>query len=233
MEANERDALANATLVREAEWVPRGHIVVDPSRMFIKGWDQEDYNHFWVRLMSEHVRYLVATPGWECSRGARTEVGYALTFSPAQCVVVDVEGNPLGLPTITRLGEAARAALFDWGWSQDEVDAYLAPLALARPDLSQSAQSQTFDWLIEERRYQVDRFGSAEDDQHLRDGGLDADGWWAAQLQTYLERARAGELEGPAARIELAKFVATAVALMESTVRVHGTIPRSGPRREG
>jgi hypothetical protein len=232
MEANERDALANATLVREAQWVLRGHIVVDPSRMFVKGWDQDDYNHFWVRMMSEHVRYLVATPGWECSRGARTEVGYALTFSPAQLAVVDMDGSPLGVSTITSLAEAARAALFESGWSPQEVDSYLAPLALARPNLAPSPQSQTFDWLIDERRYQVRRFGSASDDQHLREDALDEDGWWSTQLQTYLERARAADPSDPAARTELAKFAATAVAAMESAIRVHGPIPRPPSRRE-
>jgi hypothetical protein len=228
LEANERDARANVAIVREAPWLSRGFVVVDPSRMNVKGWDQDDYNRFWVRLMSEHVRYLVATPGWEYSRGARTEVGFALTFSRDTLEVVDQVGEPVDASALEALAERARSSLVEIGWTATEVDRYLPPLAITRPDLSPSAQSQTFNWLVAERRFQVRQFGSEEDDQHLIDGGLDPSAWWSKQLDTYFERARAGDLCDVDARLELAKFVATAVALLESGIRVYGPVPRPG-----
>jgi hypothetical protein len=229
IQGNGRDALTTATRVREAAWLPKGSIVVDPSRMSISGWDQDDYNRFWVRLMTEYVRFLVATPGWEYSRGARTEVGYALTFSEDQLQVVDQDGQRIEPEHLVAQAEKARASLVDLGWSMSEVDRYLPPLARRRPDLAPSAQSQTFDWLIAERQYQVRQFGSEQDDRHLRDGGLAPSAWWSTQLARYLERARAGDLSDAGTRIELAKFAATAVALMESTIRVYGPIPRPKP----
>jgi hypothetical protein len=225
-DANVRDALLSATRVRDAAWLPKGAIVVDPSRMSISGWDQDDYNRFWVRLVAEHVRYLVATPGWEYSRGARTEVGYALTFAADQLQVVDQDGRPAASEKLVAQAEQARTTLIERGWSKAEVDRYLPPLALQRPELAPSAQSQTFEWLIAERRFQVRQFGSEHDDRHLREGGLDPAAWWSTQLARYLERVRAGDLSDVATRIELAKFAATAVALLESAIRVHGPIPR-------
>ncbi len=225
-DANERDALASATRVREATWLPKGFIVVDPSRMSISGWDQDDYNRFWVRLMFEHVRYLVATPGWEYSRGARTEVGYALTFPEDQLQVVDQDGRRAEHEHLVTQAEHARASIRELGWSATEVDRYLPPLAQQRPDLVPSAQSQTFEWLIAERRFQVRQFGSEHDDRHLREGGLDPSAWWSTQLARYLARVRTGDLSDVGTRTELAKFAATAVALVESAIRVYGPIPR-------
>jgi hypothetical protein len=229
LDANELDALANVALVRDAPWLPPGFIVVDPSRMSVKGWDQDDYNRFWVRLMSEHVRFLVATPGWEYSRGARTEIGYALTFAVEDLEVVDQAGQAIDGGALRTLAEVARSALADSGWNPDEVDAYLPPLAETKPDLSPSAQSQTFNWLIAERRFQVRQFGSEQDDRRLIEGGLDPSAWWSTRLDTYLDRARAADLSDEPTRVELAKFVATAVALLESAIRVYGPVPRPGP----
>lgn len=233
LEANERDALANVALVRDAAWLPPGFVVVDPSRMSVKGWDQDDYNRFWVRLMSEHVRFLVATPGWEYSRGARTEVGYALTFATEHLEVVDQDGHRIDADALHGLAETARSMLAGMGWSSNEVDAYLSPLATEKPDLSSSAQSQTFNWLIAERRFQVRQFGSEQDDRRLIEGGLDPSGWWATRLEIYLDRARTGELPDEPTRVELAKFVATAVALLESAIRVYGPVPRPGTHKAG
>lgn len=228
LEANEADAVANVADVRDAPWVPDRFVVVDPSRMRVKGWDQDDYNRFWVRLMSEHVRFLVAAPGWEYSRGARTEIGYALSFPAEDLEVVDPAGHVIDAATLRTLAATARSTLAEMGWSPGEVDAYLARLAETTPDLSASAQSQTFDWLVAERRFQVRRFGSEQDDRRLLDGGLRPAAWWSTQLDTYLQRARAGDLSDESTRVELAKFVATAVALLESVTRVYGAVPRPG-----
>ena len=191
-EANERDAFDQVSVVRDALWLPPGSVVVDPSRMRIHGWDQDDYNRFWVRLVSRHGRFLVATPGWEFSRGARTEVGYALTFSRDDLEVVDCSGHTFEADVLRSVSETARSKLVAMEWAADEVDAYLPPLAEEKPDLSPSAQSQTFDWLIEERRFQTRQYGAEEDDRHLREGGLEPSAWWALQLDMYLDRGGGG-----------------------------------------
>jgi hypothetical protein len=232
LEPNSQDADRRATAVRSAAWVPHDFVVVDPSRITVQGWEQDDYNRFWVRLMEEHVRYLVSTPGWQFSRGARTEVGYALTFSDATLEIVDVTGTPLSPTGIRASAEEARRGLMQRGWLQEEIDAYLPPLREERPDLSPSAQSQAFGWLIAERRFQVRHYGPEQDDRHLVDGGLRPEGWWSKQFTHYLDRARAADLRDEDARLELAKFVATAVAMLESAIRVHGPVPRPGDERD-
>ncbi len=225
---NEQDAVAWSSATRRAAWLPAQFIVVDPSRINVKGWDQDDYNRFWVRLMADHVRYLVASPGWAFSRGARTEVGYALTFPADELEVVDLEGVPCEPAAVLAAAGRARDALVEAGWSCAEADAYLPPLHVGRPELSPSAQSQTFDWLIRERRFQVRQFGSTQDDERLEAGGIDPGSPWSEHLERYLVAARAAPLSDDAARLELAKFTATAVGLMESAIRVHGPVPRPG-----
>lgn len=226
LQANEVAALTHVEAVRRAPWVPGGFVVVDPSRMSITGWDQDDYNGFWVRLMTEHVRFLVATPGWEYSRGARTEVGYALTFDPADLQVVDEGGTPIHPDELRERAASVCSTFAEMGWSVDEAQAYLPPLAERRPTLVPSAQSQTFNWLVAERRFQVRHFGSERDDRRLVESGLERSGWWHQQLDEYLRRAQAGPLAQGSARTDLAKFAATAVALLESAIRVHGPVPR-------
>jgi hypothetical protein len=79
----------------------------------------------------------------------------------------------------------------------------------------------------------VRQFGSEQDDRRLIEGGLDPSGWWSTRLDTYLDRARAADLSDEPTRVELAKFVATAVALLESAIRVYGPVPRPGtPKAE-
>jgi hypothetical protein len=227
---NEADAFAQAVALRRVPWVQKGFVVVDPSRISIEGWEQDDYNRFWVRLMREHVRYLVPGTGWEYSRGARSEVGFALTFPPADLTLVDNDRNALDRESIRARAENARRALRERGWSDDEVTAYLPALSEAEPELEPSAQSQAFAWLVRERRFQVRRFGSARDDENLISDGLRDGGWWSVQLGEYLRRAQAHELSDDRARLDLAKFVATGVAALESSIRVFGPVPVPGTK---
>ena len=98
---------------------------------------------------------------------------------------------------------------------------------VSRPTIAGSAGSQTFDWLVGERQYQVTKFGTAADDAHTAEG-LDGDSWWWHQLTTYFHRSRVLGLETPLGRQALAKFVATGCGLLESVVRMHGPLPAPG-----
>jgi hypothetical protein len=88
-------------------------------------------------------------------------------------------------------------------------------------------ESGALAWLVEEVRAQPVKFTSADDDAHTRDG-LGDDSWWWQQLTNYYGRARVLGLETPLGRQALAKFVATAVALLDSVIRCHGPLPTPG-----
>ncbi|MDP9332217.1 MAG: hypothetical protein M3Q30_02725 [Actinomycetota bacterium] len=220
--ANEDEAHLYASEVRRSKWAA-GSIVVDPSRMKVEGWAQDDYNAFWVELMERHVCRVVATPGWSYSRGARIELGLALSLA---LEVVDLDGRPLSPTIVTEEAEAARAALLCDGWSQEEVDAYLPPLSVGNSiDLQPSAQSDAFSWLVAERARQVVFFGPDTDDDRTRTGGLSEGGGWKLQLNKYWDRAEKLGPDTLNGRLALAKFVATACGMLESALRTFGPIP--------
>src|SRR3712207_1365129 len=68
LERNILDARKFAEQLRSAS---AAHLVVDPSRLDVDGWDQSDYNTLWINLMKTYATRLVAAPGWEYSKGAR------------------------------------------------------------------------------------------------------------------------------------------------------------------
>lgn len=222
VDPNEDEAARHVEKVRAAS---SGRLVVDPSRLMVSGWSAEDYNGFWVKLMERHAEQVVVTPGWELSRGARAEVGYAVALG---LPVLDIDGRALTLDDLAACDELARAGLRRTGWADDQVDAYLAPMDyVQRPDLPRSAASEVFDWLGRERQYQVAKFGTQLDDENTR-AGLDEEGWWWRQLSTYYHRAGVLTLDNPLGRQALAKFAATACGLLESVARVHGPLPDPG-----
>jgi hypothetical protein len=221
---NERAAECHASMVRGSSWAA-GAIVVDPSRMHVAGWEQADYNGFWIELMARHVRQVVATPGWEFSKGARIEVAHALSLS---LPVLDITGKELSPGQLREQSEQARSELSRRGWTMAQIDSYLPSLERdVHPLLRPSAQTQVFSWLTEQRVKQVAMFGPLADDAKTRSGALDPDGWWASQLARYWELAQRRGLDDSEGRLALAKYLATACALVESVVRVHGPLPRS------
>lgn len=202
-----------------------GRLVVNPAHMSVGGWAQDDYNAFWVTLMERYATSLAATPGWEFSRGARGEVGFAVALGRP---VVDLSGSTLDIETLRAHDASARAELSGLGWSDCRIESYLPALDFeGKPAIEPSPQSKVFEWLIREREYQVRKFGIDLDDQHTREG-LGEDGWWWRQLTTYYHRAGVLGLASPVGRQALAKYVATACGLLESVFRVHGTLPPPG-----
>ena len=222
IEPNETAATCHAAAVRAAPWAS-SQVVIDPSRMHVPGWDQADYNGFWIDLMERHVRRVVATPGWAFSRGARVEVAFALALSLG---VVDVTGTPLSREQLRNQAGAAFAELVRRGWTTAQIKAYLPTFdENVQPRLQPSAQTEVFNWLAEERTRQVSLFGPDADDERTRGGAFDPSGRWKSRLQQYWSDAAERGLEDPEGRLALAKFVATACGLLESAVRVHGSLP--------
>ncbi len=91
----------------------------------------------------------------------------------------------------------------------------------------QAFRSHALAWLVEELRAQAVKFEQIDDDMHTREG-LESDAWWWQQLTNYYGRARVLGLDTPVGRQAIAKFVATSVALLESTVRCYGALPAPG-----
>jgi hypothetical protein len=99
----------------------------------------------------------------------------------------------------------------------------------------------TFDyvmrWLERERfEYQPKKFDysrEGEDQTELRNwltvaqSGIE-DTYWDRQLANYYHRAHLLNLETPNGRQALAKFAATAIAMLEATVEVYGELPEPG-----
>lgn len=95
----------------------------------------------------------------------------------------------------------------------------------------EEAFKQVLYWLQDERRYTLNKFGSEADRTHVEDfnlWGVDREGHWDLQLNTYLYRAKVLGLGNPAGRQELAKFVSTAAGMLSATIQVYGDLPGAG-----
>lgn len=87
-------------------------------------------------------------------------------------------------------------------------------------------------WLKGERDYTIGKFGLESDDLHVQQFNSKeieyVPEWWDQQFKNYLHRAKLLGLENPNGRQALAKFVATAVGMLEAAVRVYGPLPEPG-----
>jgi hypothetical protein len=232
---NEEDA---RVYVGQARITYAGHVVVDPSRLHVDDWTQDDFDKLWTTLLERYGRVVVVTPEWAFSRGARLEVALALSLD---IHMVDPFGADLHRGDLRAMLEKAEADLRQEGWSEEALRCLLPEvfpsqrardgreeLALRRrPPLFDRAAAQVFAWLVAERQYQLEKFGTHLDDDHTKQG-LHTDGWWWQQLTNYYGRAKVLGLDLPAGRQALAKFTATACGLLESAVRVHGDLPAPG-----
>lgn len=83
-------------------------------------------------------------------------------------------------------------------------------------------------WLKGERDYTIEKFGIDEDNQHTTQWSQEDKTWWTDQLDNYYHRAGVLGLDTINGRQALAKFVATAVGMLESSVRLFGPLPEPG-----
>jgi hypothetical protein len=211
-------------------------LALNPARLAVQAWSQDEYNDFWHKLIERFATHLVATPGWALSKGARMEVDLAIGLDVP---VIDLAGAVLTADDLLTDDEKARTRLVDTGWTDDDIAEYLPPLTMLvrsasghdapeqgvrRPDPAAAA----FSWLLQERSYQVKKFGTELDDKHTRAGVVGEDTWWWQQLMNYWHRTGVLGLDTPVGRQAIAKFVATGCGLLESVIRVHGDLPEPG-----
>lgn len=236
---NEQEAVTYAARVRAL--FPQ-QLVVEPARLHVSGWAQEDYNIFWDALIRQYALRLVATPDWAFSVGSRQEVDVAWEIG---LPILDVRGRLQTAEDLAASDSLARETAAELGFSGADIERYLPPLALAgsgsrppggvtdelarREALVNRASSEVFSWLRGERALQLRAFSPEKDDQHTLEG-LEDDAWWSRQLARYYEQARRLGVDTPTGRQALAKFGAAAIALLESTVRLHGWLPNPGVR---
>jgi hypothetical protein len=232
LKPNEEDAKVYAIKVKEL--FPQS-LVVEPARIRVEGWNQEEYDTLWNRLIEQHAIRAVATPGWAFSRGARREIEVALRVGVP---VLDINGNLLSVKDLAQQDRVARDKMIQDGWSERDIPRFLPPIVfeenlpgrggddLWNLDLNRAA-AEVFAWLRGERVYQLKKFGLQADDVHTQDG-LQKDRWWWTQLTNYYHRAQVLGLETVNGRQALAKFVATSCGLLESAVRLYGPLPPPG-----
>lgn len=245
VQANEEEARVYAQQSRKTF---AGQLVVDPSRIHARQWTQDDFDKLWSALIEKYARRVVITPGWAFSRGARHEVGLALSIG---LPISDPWGVPLTPALLLDMLREAEAELERDGWTREVLREYLPPVPILdskgelpwQPSgqLPDAAAAVVFAWLVAERSYQLQKFGVDLDDRHTQEG-LSTDGWWWQQLTNYFHRAHVLGLNTPIGRQALAKFTATACGLLESAVRVFGPLPPAsvpsgelghcGPRRD-
>ena len=88
-------------------------------------------------------------------------------------------------------------------------------------------------WLADEWPYQSSKFAAGADARATQSFGTDDDEW-RHRLDMYYHRAKVQGLDLPNGRQALAKFVATAVAMLDSVIEEHGELPEPGvPSGEG
>lgn len=220
LELNVRDARRAAQILRSLR---RIGIVVDPSCMLVEGWSQFDYNSFWFEMISTFPTTVALQPGWEYSAGSRSEVGLAIS---RKLSFIDLQGEEMSVHEVETIADSAVERIAHQFPNLDLSKLNL-PNLRSPQHFTPSAASQAFEWLVRERTYQVNKFGTVADDKHTLQG-LNEDGWWWQQLMNYFHRARILGLEIPGGRQALAKFVATGCGLLESVVRTHGPLPAPG-----
>lgn len=242
---NEQEAVTYAARVRAM--FPQ-QLVVEPAKLHVSQWTQTDYGNFWETLIREFALRLIATPDWAFSSGSRQEIEVAHEIG---LPILDIRGRPMSAEDLAEADRAAVLALRDLTISEDEVRRYLPPLSFtstprespsdastpsndpsgsARDEAAVNrASSEVFSWLRGERALQLKEFGPERDDKHTLEG-LGDESWWSSQLEHHFGRARELGVETPAGREALAKFVATAIALLESSVRLYGWLPTPGIR---
>lgn len=71
---NERRAIATAQRLRGK--LPG--TVIDPSRVTISGWEQDDYHIFWVEVIKRYTETMYFLDGWQYSDGCAIEFATAI-----------------------------------------------------------------------------------------------------------------------------------------------------------
>lgn len=108
----------------------------------------------------------------------------------------------------------------------------MAEEQLTSPLSDIKAFEHVISWLRGERYYTLEKFGSSQDKQHVRDfEDKEKDNeiaWWTQQLRNYFYRAWVLGLDTPVGRQALAKFVSTGAGMLAAAVQEYGELPKPG-----
>lgn len=86
-------------------------------------------------------------------------------------------------------------------------------------------------WLRGERHYTLEKFGSEQDREHVRDfanAEYGRETWFNSQFDVYYHRAWVLGLDTPNGRQALAKFVSTAAGMLAAATQEYGELPKPG-----
>jgi hypothetical protein len=206
-----------------------GRVVLDPSRLEVAGWTQNDYSSLWDSVIDQFVDIVVATPRWAFSKGARREIEKAIRTGRQ---VVDLTGVPIPEAALLQHDERARDELRSWGWSTARVDSELTPLDVAKKEDEFAPQIDTawpdaFSWVHRDLNdYERDRevYTPSRDDDRTRLGLLHPDGWGPRKMTKYWDMVLERSVTSNVGRVELGSLVGASVGMLRSVWRVAGPL---------
>jgi hypothetical protein len=70
----------------------RGNAVIEPTKLVVKDWTQNDYHNFWIRIINRFIKEAFFMTGWHLSKGCTLEF---LTAKRKGIPVYDVDSRPI------------------------------------------------------------------------------------------------------------------------------------------
>src|SRR5262249_43122175 len=105
------------------------HQIVNPGRVSVTGWSQEQYRRAWKAFISKFIDTVLASEDWPYSRGCVDEVLHALKIGVR---VVDIHKNELSPESAREQLEKAHAIATRLGLSVS----FLARVLESRPNVA-------------------------------------------------------------------------------------------------
>lgn len=99
----------------------------------------------------------------------------------------------------------------------------LAEVSIDTPGAIEVVRAIT--WIIMQQSTILNRFPMGQNDRHTREG-MGTDKYWQLKFAKFLHRAQTIGLDYPEGRQAIAEHAATAVGLMASVWRTHGSPPQ-------
>lgn len=209
-----------------------GRVVLDPSPLFVKGFEQPHYYDLWNKVIRLYADTVIATPKWAFSMGSRKEVEMAIASGLR---VVDMSGADFDVEDLIRQDAEARTELASWGWSSKRIAESIPPLDVARnteprppiavvnthwEDVIRRVNDDLLNFIVQ-REPPV--YSAELDDERTRSSNP-LDVWRSERLQSYWDRMVSAGLETDRGRLELSSLAGTSVAMLRSAVRLHGRL---------
>jgi hypothetical protein len=103
-----RNAVVAEETVEKARAAGLASVVINPTDLVVRGWDQVQYLDFWLEFIRSSVGTLVLAPGWQYSTGSVAECDLAFRLG------LPVRDSELELRTRTWAAELINGALSDF-----------------------------------------------------------------------------------------------------------------------